>query len=157
MEKKLSDLLSALATKTKAVENKIENAREISGKQLDKKIEDSKAELQQKKNEFISHAKTVNTYAQEGWDLFKKAVNQKVELVKAEALEEKETLHKKVDEKRQELNFKSAELQYNNAVDYAAFCIEWAAIALSEVESATLESFAAKQKLNDLKKQAHTV
>jgi hypothetical protein len=153
MEKKLSDLLSALAIKTKAVETKIESAREVSGKLLDKKIEESKAELQQKKNEFISHAEAVNARTQKGWDSFRKDISQKVEHVKAEATEKKETFKKKVDEKKQELNVESAERQYNNAVAYAAFSIEWAAIALSEVESAMLETFKAKQKLNDLKEQ----
>jgi hypothetical protein len=156
MEKKLSDLLSALATKIKAVESKIENAREISGTQLDKRIQESMLELQQKKNEFISHAEAMNAKTKEGWDSFKKAISQKVEHVKTAAFDKKDTLNKKVDDKKQELKLKYAEKHYNNTVEYAAFCIEWAAIALAEVENATLESFAAKQKLYDMKEPVHS-
>jgi len=155
MAKKLSDLLSALASKTKSVENKIEKAREESGEKLDKRIEESKAELQSKKDEFISHAEEINTKTKDGWDFFKTSVNQKIEHIKAEAVETKENIHKKIKDKRHELTVESAERQYNNSVDYAACCIEWASVALSEVESATLESFAAKQKLAALKNQTH--
>jgi t-SNARE complex subunit (syntaxin) len=157
MEKKLSDLLSALATKTKAVENKIENAREVTGKLLNQKIEESKTELQKKKNDFVSHAEAVNAKSQKGWDSFKKSIMQKAEHIKAEAKDKNKAFHKIIEENKQELSVEAAQRHYNNAVDYATFCIEWAAIALSEVESATLESFAAKQNFNKLKKHVSQV
>lgn len=155
MKKTLSDLLSALALKTKSVEDKIAKARNESGDKLDKRIAESKAELQHKKDEFIDYVKAIDTETKAGWDSFKSSVNRKVEHLKSEAQEKTETLQNKVDEKKHELSVKTAEQQYNNAVDYAAACIEWAAVALSEVESATLESFAAKQKLSDLKQHQH--
>ena len=108
MAKKLSDLLSALASKTKSVENKIEKAREESGEKLDKRIEESKAELQRKKDEFISHAEEINTKTKDGWDFFKTSVNQKIEHIKAEAVETKENIHKKIKDKRHELTVESA-------------------------------------------------
>ncbi|HKC35843.1 MAG TPA: hypothetical protein VKB95_07260, partial [Chitinophagaceae bacterium] len=112
MAKKLSDFLSALASKTKSVEDKIAKGREESGEMLDKRIEESKAELQRKKDEFISHAEAVNTKTKEGWESFKESVNQKVAHIKTEAKEKKETGHKKVDERKYELNVESAGQQY---------------------------------------------
>ena len=151
MDKKLSDLLSELAAKTIKVEKEIEQARQVSAKLLDKKIEESKAELQRTKAEFIIHAEAVNVKSKEGWDSFKKSLDLKVEQVKAQVQEKKEIVSQEVAKKKQELNIESAERHYNNSLDYATFCIEWAIVALSEVESATLESFAAKQNLESLK------
>ena len=82
MAKKLSDFLSELASKTKSVEDKIARAREESGEMLDRSIEEANAELQRKKDEFISHAEAVNTKTKEGWDSFKKSVTQKVDHIK---------------------------------------------------------------------------
>jgi hypothetical protein len=156
MAKKLSDLLSVLASKTKSVEDKIAKAREESGETLNKRIEESKAALQRKKDEYLSHAEAVNNRTKEGWDYFKQSLTQKAAHVKAEVKETKETAYNKVYEKKQALTAESAERQYNHSVDYATCCIEWASVALSEVESATLESFAAKQRLDALKNQTHS-
>ncbi len=152
---KLCDFLSSLASRTKNVEDTISKARNESGENLEKRIEESKAELQRKKDEFISHAKAINTRMKNGWDFFKDSINQTVEHIGAEATEKKEAVHKLIEEQKHELSIESAERQYNNSADYAALCVEWASVALLEVENATLQSFAAKQKLDTLRKQAY--
>ena len=151
MAEKLSESLTKLAAKTKSIEDKIRRAREESKDKLDKKIEESKAEIQSKKTNFITHAEAVNAQVEGEWDTFNNYLYQKVEHLKAEANQKKHSLNKKLEEKKQERNIVSVERHYNNSVDYAKSCIEWAMIALAEVEISTLEAFAARLQSEDLK------
>lgn len=152
MAEKLSESLTKLAAKTKSIEDKIRNAREESEEKLDKKIEESKAELQIKKNNLITHADSVNAKGEGELDPINNFIHQKAEHFKSEAKKKTHTLNKKLVEKKQERDLVSAERHYNNSVDYAKSCIEWAMIALAEVEISTLEAFAARLQSEDLKK-----
>ena len=152
MANKLTDALAALSVKTKSVENKIAAARAETKEKLDARITESKAELAEKKENFISKAETATVVAAEKNNSFKQAINQKVEHLKAEAAAKKETVKNKVEEKKQEFDVHVAENKYHDACTYADNCVEWAIVALAEVETATLEAFAAKLKLDDLKK-----
>jgi hypothetical protein len=124
MAEKLSESLTKLAAKTKSIEDRVRKAHEESKEKLDKKIEESKADLQIKKDSFITNADFVL---------------------------KKFTPGKKLEEKKHEWDLASAVRHYNESVDYAKSCIEWAMIALAEVEISTLEAFASRLEVENLK------
>ena len=152
MAGKLSDSLTKLAAKTKSIEDKIRKAREESRVKLDKKIEESKADLQIKKDSFIAHADSVHAKGNCEVDSFNDFLYQKAEYFKSEVKKRTLSPARKLEEITQERDQISAERYYNNSVDYAKYCIEWAMIALAEVEISTLEAFAARLQSEDLKK-----
>ena len=151
MAERLSESLAKLADKTKSLEDKILKARNDSEEKLSKRIEDSKAELQLKKDNFISKADHVKAQAESEMNSFETSVRQKVEHLKAEAQEKKTHIHDKFEQKKHERNIASAERDYNTAVDMAESSIEWALIALAEVETAILEAYEAKLYVENLK------
>jgi hypothetical protein len=151
MAEKLSESLTKLAAKTKSIEDKIRKAREESKEKLNKKIEESKAELQIKKDNFITHADSLNAKVAGEFDSFNNFLDQKAEHFKSEAKKKTIQRHKKPEERNQEHDMSSAERHYNNSVDYAKSCIEWAMIALAEVEISALETFAARLHSENLK------
>jgi len=152
MANRLTDALAALSVKTKSVETKIGEARIEAKEKLDARIAESKAELAAKKEKFIANAETAKANAAEKTSSFRDEIKQKVEHLKAEAAAKKEAVKNKVEEKKQEFNIHVSEKRYNDAFAYAEDCVELASIALAEVETATLEAFAAKLKLDELKK-----
>jgi LPS O-antigen subunit length determinant protein (WzzB/FepE family) len=151
MAKKLSDALAELSVKTKSVEDKITAARTEAKEKLDARIDASKAELEAKKAHFISQAKAVKEKAEAKNSSFKESISQKIEHLKAEAKVKKEAVKTKIEEKKHEFNVDTAEADYYDAVDYAETCIEWAIVALADVETATLEAFKAKANYEKLK------
>ena len=151
MAERLSESLAKLAEKTKSLEDKILKARKDSEEKLAKRIEESKAELQIKKDSFITHAESVKAKGEGELDSFNSFLHQKAEHFKSEAKKKKLTLDKKLEEKKLERDLVSAERHYNNSVDYAKSCIEWAMIALAEVEISTLEAFALRLQVENLK------
>jgi uncharacterized protein YqgQ len=151
MAEKLSESLAKLAEKTKSLEEKILKARKDSEEKLTKRIEESKAELQLKKDNFISHADQVHAQAESELSSFQTSVLQKVEHLKAEAEVKREHIHEKLEQKKHERNIASAERHYNTSLDIAESTIEWALIALAEVETAILEAYAAKLFVENLK------
>lgn len=153
MANKLTDALAALSEKTKSVENKIAAARVEAAEKLEARIAESKAELAAKKEKFISTAANVKANAAGNAGPFKDEINQKVEHLKAEVSAKKETVKHMVEEKKQEFDVVQSEKKYHDALTNADNSVDFAMIALGEVETATLEAFAAKSKLEDLQKQ----
>lgn len=151
MAERISESLAKLAEKTKNLEDKILKARKDSEEKLSKRIEDSRAELQLKKDNFISRADHIKAQAESEMNSFQTSVRQKVEHLKAEAQEKKTHIHDKLEQKKHERNIASAEWDYNTAVDMAESSIEWALIALAEVETAILEAYEAKLYVENLK------
>lgn len=151
MAEKLSESLTKLASKTKSIEDKIRKAREESKERLDKKIEESKTELQIKKESFITHADSLNADGEGELNHFNKFLHQKAEHLKAEAVANEEHFHEYPERKKHERKVASAERHYNNSVDYAKSCIEWAMIALAEVEISTMEAFVSRLQVDNLK------
>jgi hypothetical protein len=152
MENKVSDTLLSLSAKAKSVEDKISTARTEAKEKLDARIAKSKTELEKKKKDFISKAETVMTNAETKNSSLKESINQKIKHLKAEAKAKKEAVKTTTREKKHEFDVHRAEADYNEAVAYAENCIEWAIVDLGNVETATLEAFAAKLRLDDLKK-----
>ena len=151
MANKLTDALAALSVKTKSVETKIEAARAEAQEKLHARIEESKAELAAKKEHFISKAETTLANGSEKSSSFREGISQKVEHLKAEVAAKKEAVKNKVEEKKQEFDVVISERKYNDALANADSSVELAMIALAEVETATLETFAAKLKLDNQK------
>lgn len=151
MAERLSESLARLAEKTKSLEDKILKARKDSGEKLVKRIEESKAELQLKKDNFISNAVKVKAQAESERTSFQTSIRQKAEHLKAEAQVKKEHIHDKLEQKKHERNIASAERDYNTSIDTAEATIEWALIALAEVETSILEAYAAKLYVENLK------
>jgi murein L,D-transpeptidase YafK len=153
MTTKLSDALTSLAAKSKSVEDKIAMARQETKEKIDKRIKESKAELQAEKDQFVNHAEAVNAKVKDDLYSFKEAIDHKIDHIKAEAADIKDRVKEKIDKTKHEWDVASAERYYNDSLDYAAACIEWANVALNEVETATLECFAAKLELEDVREK----
>lgn len=151
MANKLTDALAALSGKTKSVEDQIAAARTEAREKLDARITASKAALAAKKENFISKAANAKADAAVKTSSFQQAIAQKVEHLKAEAAAGKEAFEEKAEGKKQAFDVHVSETKYHDAVSYADNCVELAMIALAEVETATLEAFASKLHLEDLK------
>ena len=151
MAERLSESLAKLAEKTKSLEDKTLKARTESKEKLTKRIEESKAELQLKKDNFISHADQMQAKAESELNSFQTSIHKKVEHLKAEAQVKREHIHEKFEQQKHERNIASAERHYNTSLDIAESSIEWALIALAEVETSILEAYAAKLYLENLK------
>lgn len=157
MAEKLSESLAKLAEKTKSLEEKILKARTDSKEKLSKRIEESKADLQLKKDKFIAHADQVNAQAKSELNSFQTSIRQKGEHLKAEAQVKREQIHDKREQQKHERNIASAERNYNTSLDNAEYSIEWALIALAEVEASILEAYVAKLYVEDLKEMSKNI
>jgi len=151
MTERLSGSFAKLAEKTKSLEEKTLKARADSKEKLTKRIEESKAELQLKKDKFISHADHMYAQAESELNSFQTSIHQKVEQLKAEAKLKREFTHEKLEQHKHERNIASAERYYNTTLDIAESSIEWALISLAEVETSMLEAYAAKLNVENLK------
>jgi hypothetical protein len=151
MAHKLSDGLATLSLKAKSVEDKIAQAKTESKAKLDARIAEAKSYAEKIKSEFISKADAVKANADAKISSAKNSIQEKVAQLKAQASSTKAEIEAKVATKKQEVTLKNAERDYNDAVDYAQNCIDWATIALADVEEASLEVLEAKAKLDDLK------
>jgi len=76
---------------------------------------------------------------------------QKVEHLKAETQVKREHIHGKIERQKHERKIASAEQHYNTSLDIVEYSIEWALIALAEVETSILEAYEAKLYVEDLK------
>lgn len=153
MAQKISDELASLAVKTKGVEEKVTAARQESGEKLDKMISDTIEELESKKEIFIKHAEEINAKVNGDWDSFHESIKQKAEHIKSETAAKNKLLIERAYDKKHEQDEASAEKYYNDSIDYTLSCIEWASVALTEVESATLRAFSAKLQLDSLRQK----
>lgn len=151
MAERLSESLAKLAEKTKRLEDKTLKARTDSKEKLTKRIEESKQELQLKKDNFISHADQMHAKTESELNSFQTSIRKKVEHLKAEAQVKREYIHEKLEPQKQKRNIASAERHYNTSLDIAECSIEWALIALAEVETSILEAYAAKLYIENLK------
>jgi hypothetical protein len=93
----------------------------------------------------------VKVQAENEMNSFQTSLHQKVEHLKAEAKTKGEHIHDELEQKKHERNIASAERDYNTSVDIAESSLEWALIALAEVETAILEAYAAKLNVENLK------
>jgi hypothetical protein len=149
--KKLSESLSVLSVKAKNVEDKIANAETETKESLTEMIAQSKASLELKKEDFIAKVDSVKADAQSKNTAFKEKIHAKIEFLKADAKAKKAAMEQKVDEKKHEIKLAIAEQNYYDAEEYAEDCIDWAIIALANVEEATLEAFKMKLEYEGLK------
>jgi hypothetical protein len=152
MSHKLSEALASLSVKSKNVEDKFAQAKTEGKEKLDAEIAEAKSYAENLKNEFISKANTAKAGIDEKVSSAKNSIQEKVDQILAQANAKKDEVIAKVAAKKQEFTLKEAEWEYNNAVDYAQNCIDWAVIALADVQEATLEVLVTKAKLDDLKK-----
>ena len=157
MAERLSESLAKLAEKTKSLEEKILKARTDSKEKLTKNIEESKSDLQLKKDKFISHAERVNAQAGSKLNSFQTSIRQKGEHLKAEAKVKKEQIHEKHEQQKHVRNIASAERYYNSSLEIAEYSIEWALIALAEVEASILEVYEAKLNVESLKEMSKNI
>lgn len=150
MKTKVTDTLASLSAKAKSVEAKIAAARTEAKEKLDARIEEAKTNLAKNKEDYISKAEVLKAKAEAKNSAITEPIKQKIELLKAEAKAKKEALKTRIEEKKYESTVHNAEADYIDAVAYAENCIEWAIVALGDAETATLEAFAAKLRLDAL-------
>ena len=151
MAQKLSDALATLSAKSKSVEDKIAKAKTANKEKLDAQIAEAKAFTEKKKAEFVSKAEAAKANIGEKTSSAKNSLKEKVAQLKAQASAKKTEMETKVAAKKQEIKLTDAEWDYEDAVDYAQNCIDWAIIALADVEDAALGVLQAKVTLDDLK------
>lgn len=151
MSHKLSDGLATLSVKAKSVEDKIAKAKTDGKEKLDAQIAEAKAYADKKKSEFVSKASAVKDKADGKVSAAKNAFQEKVAQLKAAASAKKVQLQTKVAAKKQEFKLTDAQWEYEDAVAYAQDCVDWALIALADVEEAALEVLEAKLKYESLK------
>jgi len=147
----LSDALASLSAKTKSVEDNIAKAKTASKEKLAAQLAEAKAYAEKKKTEFISKADAVKADVDGKVSSAKKSFQEKIAQLKAQASAGKAKVEAKITAKKQEIHLKDAQWDYDDALDYAQNCIDWAVIALADVEEATLEALDAKVKLDSLK------
>ena len=147
----LSDALASLSAKTKSVEDNIAKAKTATKQKLEAQLAEAKAYAEKKKAEFVSKADAVKTEVDGKVSSAKKSFQEKIAQLKAQASARKAKIEAKVTAKKKEIHLKDAQWDYDDAVDYAQNCIDWAAIAIADVEEATLEALDAKVKLDSLK------
>ena len=150
MSYKLSESLAALSAKSKSVEDKIALAKTQGKEKIDAQIAEAKSYAEKKKSEFVSKASAVKTDVDGKMATAKNSFQEKIAQLKAQATAKKNEFQSKVAAKKQAINLKDAEWEYNDAVDYSQNCIEWALIALADVEEASLEVLDTKIKYDSL-------
>ena len=147
----LSDALATLSAKTKSVEDKISQAKTASKEKLEAQIAEAKSYAEKKKDEFISKADAAKADVHGKVSSAKSSFKEKIAQLKAQAGARKAKIETKIAAKKQAINLKDAEWDYEDAVDYAQNCIDWAVIAMADVEEAALEALDAKVKYDSLK------
>ena len=151
MAYKLSEALATLSGKSKSVEDKIARAQTEGKAKLDAHIAEARSSSEKMKSEFISKASAAKADVSGKMSTAKSAFQGKVAQLKAEAAAKKTEIEAKVAAKKQAINVKDAEWAYNDAVAYAQNCIDWAVIALADVEEAAFEVLDAKVRVDSLK------
>ena len=151
MSHKLSDALATLSAKSKSVEDKLARAQADGKAKISAHIAEAKSSAEKAKNDFVAKASAAKTDVDGKVSTAKGAFEGKIAQLKADAAARKAALGAKVAATKQAINVKDAEWNYNDAVDYANNCIDWALVALADVEEASLEALDAKLKLDSLK------
>jgi hypothetical protein len=151
MSFKLSEALATLSVKSKSVEDKIARAQAEGKAKIDAHIAEAKSSGEKVKSEFISKASAAKAEVDGKASTAKSAFEGKLAQLKAEVTAKRAEIGAKVAARKQAISVKDAEWNYNDAMDYAANCIDWALIALADVEEAALEVLDAKVKLDSLK------
>jgi len=150
MGHQLSDALATLSAKSKSVEDNIAKAKTESKEKLDVQLAQAKSYAEQKKSEFIAKENATKANVDGKVSTAKNSFQEKVAQLKAQASAKKAQIEAKVAAKKQAITLKDAEWRYNDAVDYAQNCIDWAVIALADVEEAALQALEAKAKYDSL-------
>ncbi len=96
----------------------------------------------------------MNAQAESEFNSFRTSIRQKVDHLKADAQVKKEHIREKLEQQKHEHRIASAERHYNTSLDNAESSIEWALIALAEVETSMLEAYAARLYFEDLKEKS---
>ncbi len=150
MSHKLSDRLAALSSKAKSVEDKIARAKTNNKEKLESELAEAKSYAEKKKNEFISKADAVKATVDGKVSTAKNSFKEKIAHLKAAASAKKAAFDAKVAAKKHDIKLTDAEWDYEDAVNYAQDCVDWALIALADVEEAALEVLDAKLKVDSL-------
>jgi hypothetical protein len=151
MSYKLSEALATLSVESKSVEDKIAVAQTEGKAKLDAHIAEARSSAEKRKSEFISKASAAKANVDGKMSTAKSAFEGKIAQLKAEAAAKRTEIAAKVAARKQAINVKDAEWNYNDAMAYASDCIDWAVIALADVEEASLEALDAKVTLDGLK------
>lgn len=153
MSTKLSESLASLSQKTKSVEDKVSAASTEAKEKLDARIAESKAEAEKSKANFISNVESAKASADAQGRSIRETISQKVEQLKAAPKAQADRIKNAIEEKKHAFDVTVAEANYLDAAAYAENSVQWAMVALAEVETAALEAFEAKLKWDELKKQ----
>lgn len=150
MSHKLSDGLATLSLKAKSVEDKIAEAKANNKEKLDANLAEAKAYAEQKKSEFISKADAAKATVEGKVSTAKSSFKEKIAHLKAAASAKKTAIEAKIASNKHAIKLNDAEWDYEDAVEYAENCVDWALIALADVEEAALEVLDAKLKVDSL-------
>ncbi|WP_157490506.1 hypothetical protein [Flavobacterium succinicans] len=131
------------------MEESITKANAENKEKLEEKLTEVKAEVVVKKDEFVAKAELAKaeikiTHA-------KNSFKEKIAQIEAHAKARKLEIEAKIANAKHHLDLKFAEADYNDAVDYAQNCIDWAEIALGDVQEAILEALTAQNKYEHIK------
>jgi len=151
MSYKLSDALATLSAKSKGVEDRLARAQAEGKAKIDAHLAEARSSAEKAKGEFISKASAAKADVEGKTSAAKSAFQGKVAQLKADVAAKKAEMASKVAARKQAFNVKDAEWNYNDAMDYAANCVDWANIALADVEEAALEVLDARLRLESLK------
>jgi hypothetical protein len=151
MSFKLSEGLATLSAKSKDVEDKVARAQADGKAKIDAHLAEAKSSAEKLKGDFISKAGAAKADVDGKASAAKSAFQGKVAQLKADVEAKKSEIAAKVAARKQAINVKDAEWNYNDAMDYAANCIDWAVIALADVEEAALEVLDAGVRLESVK------
>lgn len=152
MSLKLSEKLATLADKTRSIEDRIALVNTENKEKLDAKIAEARADVEAKKNAFKAKTEAIKSDADSSVAAVKNSFKEKLALFEAHAKAKKTEIETKISNEEHKLDVHFAESGYRKAVDYADNCIDWAMLAIAEVEEATLEVISAKEHLDNLKK-----
>ena len=151
MSFKLSEALATLSAKSKGVEDRLARAQAEGKAKIDAHLAAARASAEKAKGEFISKAGAAKADVDGKASKAKSAFQGKVAQLKADVAAKKADVAAKVAAGKQAISLKDAEWKYNDALDYAANCVDWANIALDDVEEAALEVLDARLKLESAK------
>jgi hypothetical protein len=151
MSYKLSDGLATLSAKSKSVEDHLARAQADGKNKIDAHLAAAKSSAEKAKSEFVSKAGAAKADVAGKVSTAKSAFEGKLAQLKADVAARKADIGAKVAARKQAINVKDAEWKYDDAMDYAANCIDWAVIALADVEEAALEALDAKLSLDSVK------
>lgn len=150
MSHKLSDGLATLSSKAKSVEDRIAQAKANNKEKLEAQIAEAKAYAEKKKSEFVSKADATKATVEGKVSTAKSSFKEKLAHLKAAASAKKTAFEAKVAARKHDIKLTDAEWDYEDAVEYAQDCVDWALIALADVEEAALEVLDAKLKVDSL-------